>query len=180
MKKNPQERGIREILLAGVFWRILVIEMILLVWSVLYRMISQDAGGWDLLWYALRIVFLVAVILGFMTVTLQRFLDKKIIRPLEAVAEANRRLDVAHPESDNVSIPGDAAVEIREIVTSRAAMLDAILKVSAQRLQLVTFIKDTFGRYLGHKVVDEILNSPDGRQIGGRRQTVTVLKLVLT
>lgn len=175
MKKSTQDRGIREILLAGVFWRILIIEMILLVWSVLYKMIAEDAGGLDLLWYALRIVFLVAVILGFMTVTLQRFLDKKIIRPLEAVAEANRQLDVTRPEEDNVPLEGDAAVEIREIVSSRAAMLDAILNVSAQRLQLVNFIKDTFGRYLGHTVVDEILNSPDGRRIGGRRQTVTVL-----
>ena len=102
MKKNTHERGIREILLAGVFLRILIIEMIRLVWSVLYRIISEDAGGLDLLWYALRIVFLVAVILGFMMVTLQRFLEKKIIRPLEAVAEANRQLDVTRPEEDNM------------------------------------------------------------------------------
>jgi adenylate cyclase len=42
----------------------------------------------------------------------------------------------------------DAAVEIREVVTTRAKMLEAILNVSNQRLQLVNFIKDTFGRYL--------------------------------
>jgi adenylate cyclase len=49
------------------------------------------------------------------------------------------------------------------------------LNVSNQRLQLVNFIKDTFGRYLSRKIVDEILESPEGRRIGGRRQTVTVL-----
>jgi len=168
-------RGIRKILLTGVFWRILVIEMILLAWSVWYKMVSEGAGGMDLLWYALRIILLVAVILAFMMVTLHRFLEKKIIRPMEAVAEANRRLNVDQPEVDNVPLDADTALEIRQIVSTRAKMLEAILNVSSQRLQLVTFIKDTFGRYLGRKVVDEILESPDGRRIGGRRQTVTVL-----
>ena len=50
-KKN-RNRGIRNVLLAGVFWRILTIEMILLVWSVGYRMVAQDASGMDLVWYA--------------------------------------------------------------------------------------------------------------------------------
>lgn len=172
---NGRDKGIREILLAGVFWRILIIEMILLVWSVVYKMFSEDAGGMDLVWYAMRIILLVGVILGFMMITLRRFLEKKIIRPLEAVALANRRLNVNAPEVDNVPLEDAAALEIREIVTTRARMLEAILNVSNQRLQLVNFIKDTFGRYLGRKVVDEILQSPDGRRIGGRRQTVTVL-----
>ena len=174
-QKTAGERGIREILLAGVFWRILIIEMILLAWSVIYKMVSEDAGGAELMWYAMRIILLVAVILVFMLVTLQRFLEKKIIRPMEAMAEANRRLDVAHPEVDNVPLDDDAALEIREVVSTRAKMLKEILTVSSQRLQLVNFIKDTFGRYLSRKIVDEILESPDGRRIGGRRQTVTVL-----
>ncbi len=162
-------------MLAGVFWRILAIEMILLAWSVVYKMASEGASGADLLWYALRIILLVVVIILFMMVSLRRFLEKKIIRPLEAVAEGNRRLDVTHPEVDNVPLDHDAAVEIREIVSTRAKMLDAILNVSNQRLQLVNFIKDTFGRYLSRKIVDEILESPEGRRIGGRRQVVTVL-----
>jgi len=174
-EKAAGGRGIRQILLAGVFWRILVIEMILLAWSVVYKMTLQDASGTELMWYALRIILLVGVILVFMMVTLRRFLEQKIIQPMEAVAEANRRLDMAHPEVDNVPLDDDAAVEIRQVVTTRAEMLEAILTVSSQRLQLVNFIKDTFGRYLGRKVVDEILESPDGRRIGGRRQTVTVL-----
>ncbi|BBO72054.1 hypothetical protein DSCA_59840 [Desulfosarcina alkanivorans] len=174
-EKTAGDRGIREILLAGVFWRILVIEMILLAWSVVYKMASEGAGGTELLWYALRIILLVAIILVFMMISLRRFLEKKIIRPMEAVAEANRRLDVSRPEVDQVPLDADAAVEIREVVSTRAKMLEAILNVSNQRLQLVNFIKDTFGRYLSRKIVDEILQSPEGRRIGGRRQTVTVL-----
>jgi class 3 adenylate cyclase len=172
---RPNARGIREILLAGVFWRILIIEIILLVWSIGYKMIAEDARGVDLVWYALRIMLLVVVILLFMMVTLRHFLEKKIIRPMEAVADANRRLDVDRPEADDVPLAADTAAEIRQIVTTRATMLDAILKVSHQRLQLVNFIKETFGRYLSRKIVDAILESPDGRRIGGRRQTVTVL-----
>jgi hypothetical protein len=46
-KKREANRGIREILLAGVFWRILIIEMILLAWSVVYKMVSEEASGAD-------------------------------------------------------------------------------------------------------------------------------------
>lgn len=173
--KPPKPRGIREILIAGIFWRILIIELILLIWSVLFKMITEDAGWSELMWYAVRIIALVGVILLFMMVTLRRFLEKKIIRPMEAVAEANRRLDVAHPELDNVSLDEDVAEEIREVITTRSRMLETILNVSNQRLQLINFIKETFGRYLSRKIVDEILESPEGRRIGGRRQTVTVL-----
>lgn len=168
-------RGIREILLAGVFWRILLIELILLVWSVVYMMFTEDATTTELLWYAIRIIVLVAVILLFMMVTLRRFFEKKIIRPMEVIAESNRLLDVDNPEGVDVPLEPDAAVELRQIVTTRSKMLDAILEVSNQRLQLVTFIKETFGRYLSRKIVDQILSSPEGRQIGGRRQEVTVL-----
>jgi class 3 adenylate cyclase len=174
-KKRAMSPGIREILLAGVFWRILLIEIILLIWSVAYRMISEDAGGVEIVWYAIRILALVAIVLAFMMVTLRRFLERKIIRPLEAIARANRRLDVDCPEVEDVPLADGTAIEIREIVATRTKMLQAILAVSTQRLQLVNFIKDTFGRYLGHKVVDKILESPEGRRIGGRRQTVTVL-----
>jgi class 3 adenylate cyclase len=174
-EKSPKQRGIREILLAGVFWRILVIELILLAWSIGYRIVNQGTADSDLLWYALRIIVLIAVILAFMMVTLRHFLEKKIIRPLESVSEANRRLNVDDPEILDVPLDDDAATEIREIVATRSKMLTAMLNVSQQRLQLVNFIKETFGRYLSRKIVDEILESPEGRRIGGRRQTVTVL-----
>jgi adenylate cyclase len=172
-KRKP--RGIRQILLAGVFWRILIIEMILLVWSLAYKMITENVGQTALLWYALRIILLVGLILLFMMVTLRRFLEKRIIRPMEALAEANRRLDVTHPVVNDVALADDVALEIREVESTRSKMLEAILDVSNQRLHLVNVIRDTFGRYLSRKIVDEILESPEGRRIGGRRQTVTVL-----
>ncbi|MGB2689949.1 MAG: adenylate/guanylate cyclase domain-containing protein, partial [Desulfobacterales bacterium] len=66
-------------------------------------------------------------------------------------------------------------VEIREIVATRQEMLATIFKVSEERLRLVNFIRDMFGRYLSKKVVDNILESPEGHKIGGRRKTVTIL-----
>ena len=84
-EKNLKDKGIREILLAGVFWRILVIEMILLVWSVVYKMASEDASGADLMWYALRIIMLVVVIILFMMISLRRFLERKIIQPMDCL-----------------------------------------------------------------------------------------------
>lgn len=74
-----------------------------------------------------------------------------------------------------VSLDDDTPSEIQEIATTRSRMLDSILKVSAERLHLANFIRDTFGQYMSKKVVDEILESPKGRQIGGRREIVTVL-----
>jgi len=167
--------SVKKILLEGVFWRILIIEGILLVWSLTYKGLTDYEGFADLLWYSVRIIFLITIIIGFMMVTLRSFLTRKIISPLEAIALANRRFQDNDPEAKHVDLPGDASKEIKEIVTSRTQMLDTILKVSEERLHLVNFIKDTFGRYYSKKVVDEILESPEGQKIGGQKKIVTIL-----
>lgn len=174
---DPQveKRSVREILLMGVFWRILIIEGILLLWSLLYRLLTDGPGLADLFWYAMRIIALVTVIILFIVVTLRSFLTKKIILPLEVITSANRRLQDNDPSAREVNLPDDAPKEIHEIVGTRTQMLNTIFKVSEERLRLMNFIRETFGRYLSKKVVDEILESPDGQKIGGRRETVTIL-----
>ncbi len=172
---SDDRKGVRKILLMGVFWRILIIEGILLVWSLTYRISTDNAGISNLFWYAVRIIFLIAIILVFMMVTLRSFLTRKIISPLEAIASANRRLHKNDPTAREVNLLNDAPKEINEILSSRTQMLTTILKVSEERLHLVNFIRDTFGRYLSKKVVEEILESPEGQTIGGRRETVTIL-----
>jgi class 3 adenylate cyclase len=172
-----EAEGVRKVLLKGIFWRILIIECILLVWSVGWRMLSDpQATPADLFWYAVRIVLLIGVVIVFIWLTFRRFLTRKIILPLEAVAEANRRFreDTANP-SAAIDLPAAAPREIREIVETRREMLDTILQVSRERLRLVDFIRETFGRYLSQKIVDQILESPGGTKIGGRRETVTIL-----
>jgi class 3 adenylate cyclase len=129
----------------------------------------------ELFWYAMRIMVLVGIIVVFMVVSLKHFLARKIIDPLEQITLANRQIETDFSKADTIDLPADTPDEIKAIVSTRANMLERIIRVSDQRLQLVRFIKDTFGRYLSKKVVEEILSSPKGRQIGGTRKTVTVL-----
>lgn len=167
--------NVRRMLLKGVFYRILVIEMILLVWSLGYRAITEDAGPMDLFWFAMRILILICIIIAFVTYSLSRFLNRKIILPLEIISAANLDLTIDSPTVNRVDLPPGTPNEITEIVETRQRMVEAILEVSNERLGLVKFIRETFGRYLSRKVVDEILSSPNGSQIGGRRETVTIL-----
>jgi len=174
-RKNSTDKGVREILVMGVFWRILFIEAVLLVYSLVYRWLAEDAGPMELFWYAVRIMVLVGIIIVFMVVSLKQFLTQKIIDPLERIAAANREIEKNFSRTDTIDLPPDTPDEITTIVTSRGAMLKRIIQVSDERLHLMNFIKETFGRYLSIKVVEEILSSKKGRQIGGTRKTVTVL-----
>jgi class 3 adenylate cyclase len=107
--------------------------------------------------------------------TLRSFLNKKIIFPLEAITSANRRLQNNDSDARWVNLPNSTPKEIREIVETRSEMLGTIIKVSEERLRLSEFVRETFGRYLSKDVVEEILSSPEGQKIGGRRETVTIL-----
>ncbi|MBC8439684.1 MAG: adenylate/guanylate cyclase domain-containing protein [Deltaproteobacteria bacterium] len=171
VKKN----GVRIILLMGVFWRILFIEAALLVFSLFYKWVTEDVAPMDLFWYGVRIIIMVGIIIAFMMITLEKFLNRRIITPLEKIAKANKNIQEDMTRAGQIEISDDAPDEIKSIVTSRGKMLETILSVSDERLNLVNFIRETFGRYLSNKVVDEILESPKGRQIGGTRKTITVL-----
>lgn len=101
---NGAREGVRRVLLQGIFWRILIIEGILLVWSLAYRIFTDPhAGTADLFWYAIRIVILIGVVILFVWLTFRRFLTRKIIVPLEAVSEANRRF--REEEDPDVELP---------------------------------------------------------------------------
>lgn len=172
-------RSVRSILLRGVIWRIVAIETGLMVWSVGYRCFVLGGNGWDLVAYAGRTVLLTGAIVLFIVLSLRGFLARKIIHPLEAIATANRLTQTDDEAGRLVELAGGSAdglpKEIADIVTTRGEMLSTVLRVSEERLRLTEFIRTTFGRYLSDKVVDEILSSPDGTRVGGRRETVTIL-----
>ena len=114
---KDSRKGVRQVLLKGIFWRILIIESILLVWSLLYRAFTDHhAQPVDLLWYAVRITILVAIIILFVMVTFRKFLNKKIILPLEAISASNRRLKGTDSPEADMDVADDAPMEIREIV----------------------------------------------------------------
>ncbi len=173
--RNETE-GVRKVVLKGIFWRILIIEGILLAWSLFYRIISDHhAEPADLFWYTVRITLLIAIIIVFIMVTFRQFLNKKIILPLEAISTSNRKLKEGISAETGLKLPDDTPAEIKEIVATREEMLTTIFNVSEERLRLINFIRDVFGRYLSKKVVDNILESPEGHKIGGQRKTVTIL-----
>ncbi|MBW2590944.1 MAG: adenylate/guanylate cyclase domain-containing protein, partial [Deltaproteobacteria bacterium] len=175
MISKNEKTSVRKIVLLGVFWRILIIEGILLIGTLIYAALTEDKGSVELFWYAIRIISLVAIIILFMMITLKSFLERRIISPLETIASANQRFQNDDSSAREVSLPEDVPKEIKGIVSSRTKMLDTILKISEERLHLVKFIRNTFGRYLSQKVVDEILESPNGHEIGGQRKTATIM-----
>ena len=175
MTSKNEKTSVRKIVLLGVFWRILIIEGILLIGTLIYAALTEDKGSVELFWYAIRIISLVAIIILFMMITLKSFLERRIISPLETIASANQRFQNDDNSAREVSLPEDVPKEIKGILSSRTQMLDTILKISEERLHLVKFIRDTFGRYLSKKVVDEILESPNGQEIGGHRKTATIM-----
>jgi len=77
LHKKTVQKGVRETLLMGVFWRILFIEGVLLVFSLGYKWYTEDATSLDLFWYSIRITLFVIVIVVFMMVTLRKFLTQK-------------------------------------------------------------------------------------------------------
>jgi len=127
-RSGTKDRGVRKTLLMGVFWRILIIEVILLIGTLLYEAITRDAGASHLFWYALRILGLVAIIILFMMVTLQRFLRKEIITPLETIASANERFRKNDYTAKTIDLPERVPREIKGIVSTRAQMLEGIPK----------------------------------------------------
>ena len=96
-KKKAEQKSVREILLMGVFWRILFIEGVLLVYSLGYRWMTADATALDLFWYSVRIIILVVIIIIFMMVTLKKFLTQKIITPLESLHLQTNRFRMIFP-----------------------------------------------------------------------------------
>ena len=137
-----RKNGVKRILLEGIFWRILAIEGILLVCSLLYRGLTNYEGATDLFWYAMRIVSLISIIILFMMLTLKSFLIKKIITPLESIFLTNQRLQNSDPTARQVVLPPDAPREIKEIVSSRTQMLDTILKISDKIRQSLNLARD--------------------------------------
>ncbi len=154
-KNKSKQEGVRKILLMGVFWRILFIEGVLLVYSLGYRWITEDASSLELFWYSVRITILVIIIITFMMVTLKKFLSKKIIAPLEIIASSNKKLQKDLSGFDSVILPENTPHEIENIVTSRSKMLKTIFDISEERLQISRELNNELEK--GKKIQNDFL-----------------------
>jgi len=82
---------------------------------------------------------------------------------------------------DTFTVTRDEEGKPKEIVGSWADISDRKrIEVELQRLaeqveQRNRFIRETFGRYLTDEVVDAVLESPTGLQIGGEKRKITML-----
>ncbi len=172
---SPVPAGTGEMVLSGAFFRLLAALSAVLIASVLLRLIVQDPGPGALFRHLLIGVFVMSTILGFITLWLRRLLQQKIISPLETIAAANRRFSEGDLQATLEKLPDGTPREILEIASSREAMLRMIMEISEERLRLVGFIKKAFGLYLSDPIADEILSSPNGPAVSGRRENVTIL-----
>ncbi len=154
-KNKTKQKGVRHILLMGVFWRILFIEGVLLVYSLGYRWLTQDATSLELFWYSVRITILVIIIITFMMVTLKKFLAQNIIAPLEIIAASNKKLQEDSSGFDSVILPENSPHEIESIVTSRSKMLKTIFDISEERLQISRELNNELEK--GKKIQNDFL-----------------------
>ena len=65
--------------------------------------------------------------------------------------------------------------ELGTLGTNLNQMNDELKRLYEQREQHIRFIRRTFGRYLSNDVVANLLDSPDGLELGGEKRTVTIL-----
>ena len=170
-----EKHSIRSVLLEGVFWRLLIIELIIIAWSMIDLWISESPGIGAVLQHGFRLGILSTLVLAFIVITLGGFLAQRIIDPMEKIAAANRQLKAKEQTAIQVPISSDAPKEIRDIVASRTYMLRSIFRVSDERLKMVQFLRDTFGRYYSDKILDEILDPKEPLKLGGKRETLTML-----
>jgi len=79
--------------------------------------------------------------------------------------------------NDYVTKPIDLAVVLARVRTQLSLKegADEIRKLAGQLELRNVFIRKTFGRYLSNEIVDQLLATPEGLQLGGEKRTVTVL-----
>jgi len=103
---------------------------------------------------------------------------------VEVLRQANQDLEVmlamATEHADNLSDAleherDDLAVML-EMTTEHADAVEAELHSQAEALEARSqFIRDTFGRYVSEAVVAQLLDAPEGLELGGEKRTVTIL-----
>ncbi|HEY7710642.1 MAG TPA: adenylate/guanylate cyclase domain-containing protein [Candidatus Entotheonella sp.] len=95
---------------------------------------------------------------------------RELERMLEiAVAQAQDYADALAQERDDL-------VTMLQVTTDHADAIEADLQKKAEELrERYQFIRHTFGRYISEDVVAQLLDSPEGMDLGGEKRRVTIL-----
>jgi class 3 adenylate cyclase len=105
-------------------------------------------------------------------------------RRVEALQQANQDLEVmlematehADELSDALERERDDLAVMLEVTTEHADTVEEELHSRAEALAARSqFIRDTFGRYVSEEVVAQLLDAPEGLELGGEKRTVTIL-----
>jgi len=89
---------------------------------------------------------------------------RKMIKPVKMLTGAAVRLN-----------KGDYDLFVPVITKDELGNLTTTFNSMIQGLRQRDFIKDTFGRYLDHEVVNRLLASKDGLKLGGEKREVSIL-----
>src|SRR5215475_3372807 len=89
-------------------------------------------------------------------------------------------LEMATDHADDLSAAlqqeRDDLETMLEMTTDHADALEADLQSQAEALaQRSQFIRETFGRYVSEDVVAQLLDAPEGLELGGAKRRVTIL-----
>lgn len=91
-----------------------------------------------------------------------------ISRPIMGLRDGVRRMgtwDLA------VEVPETGALEVKQLARS----FNKLGKRLTQYIEKRDFIRDAFGRYLTHEVVNRLLESRDGLKLGGEMREITMI-----
>ena len=147
----PSAQGVGRILVRGVLWRLLLIELVLLVWSVGYQALWVGLDGLALFYYALRILVLIAVLLAAMMLALTSLLQRRVVKPLEALSRANAQLRAGNLEGLAVDLPPESPVEIQEIALTRQRFLSDLYEAKNQA-EKADQAKRQFLAHMSHEI----------------------------
>ena len=94
--------------------------------------------------------------------------------------DADVMLEMATEHADDLSEQleqeRDDLEVMLEMTTEHADVVEEELQSRAEELEAQSqFVRDTFGRYISEEVVAQLLDDPEGLELGGEKRTVTIM-----
>ncbi len=105
-------------------------------------------------------------------------------RQVEELEQEKQDLDVmlematdhADDLSEHLEQERDDLEVMLEMTTEHADVVEEELQTRAEELEAQSqFVRDTFGRYISEDVVAQLLDDPEGLELGGEKRTVTIM-----